>query len=354
MVSRYLFFDESGNTGQKLIDEAQPSYSLASHAFSDSRSEQVLNEYFGDSQADELKYSSLKKSARYRDRLLDLLSGPLADELESIFVFFADKIYSLVIKFFEFTSENKMDSLQMNFYQDGYHVAVANAAYYSLAQEPGKLASFAEAAYAILRNREVRKYPVVCSLLSRTGGLKNAPPDYLMLSRDEAKNYIPSIPEDALDLVPAGMLRSLEQWRARSTSEETLIVHHDESTLVEKSQPFIEYLGDGSRQHIRAKTGPKLADVQYPLKLQNIEFVRSEHSASVQLADIIAGFMNEYAQGGYAGKPAADEFVRGLEEAQGLHAVIPIPETDPDALGTRGTDARRTLNYFTSQLLQRS
>lgn len=177
-------------------------------------------------------------------------------------------------------------------------------------------------------------------------------PENLQLSREEARAHISRIPDGALDLVFPAILRTLEQWRARADVREGLVVHHDESNLVARAREAIEYLGHSDRDPISAKSGPKFADVEYPLELDSIRLVKSEKSAAIQLADIIAGFLTDFASGAYNEEERAVKFVEALGEAGSLHDVIPRPTTDPEELGLVGTDANKTLDYFATQMLE--
>ena len=57
-----VFFDESGNTGQNLIDEADPIFVLASCSFQVDEEEEVLS-HFQQFKGPELKFSRLRKTA---------------------------------------------------------------------------------------------------------------------------------------------------------------------------------------------------------------------------------------------------------------------------------------------------
>ena len=56
-----IFLDESGYTGEHLLDTDQPIFALASHHISERSCEELKRRFFGRVQARELKYSQLRR-----------------------------------------------------------------------------------------------------------------------------------------------------------------------------------------------------------------------------------------------------------------------------------------------------
>jgi hypothetical protein len=69
-----IFFDESGNTGQNLIDAADPIFVLASCSFQAEEEQEVLL-HFQQFKGPELKFSRLRKTAAGQKAVVAFLSS---------------------------------------------------------------------------------------------------------------------------------------------------------------------------------------------------------------------------------------------------------------------------------------
>lgn len=69
-----IFVDEAGYTGRNLLDPDQPIFSLASVNLQERECQEIKHRYFGFINANELKYSSVKKSPKQRESLLKFLT----------------------------------------------------------------------------------------------------------------------------------------------------------------------------------------------------------------------------------------------------------------------------------------
>ena len=68
--------DESGNTGQNLLDSEQPIFALASVLLTETDAGDLVTRVLGTS-GPEAKFTSLRRSRRGRARVLDLFNSPL-------------------------------------------------------------------------------------------------------------------------------------------------------------------------------------------------------------------------------------------------------------------------------------
>lgn len=69
-------FDESGNTGDNLLDRSQPIYTLASIQLAEDDAEALIDEAVP-SRDGELKYSSLRRSRVGREAIVRILGSDL-------------------------------------------------------------------------------------------------------------------------------------------------------------------------------------------------------------------------------------------------------------------------------------
>ncbi len=92
-----VFFDESGNTGQNLIDEADPIFVLASCSF-DTHEESNILSHFQQFKGRELKFSRLRKTATGRKAVFALLSSPEVTS-KTIAAFMIHKPFMVVTKY---------------------------------------------------------------------------------------------------------------------------------------------------------------------------------------------------------------------------------------------------------------
>lgn len=122
-----IYCDESGATGNKLMDPAQPMFSYASIAISHEEAKDCVDRILRDFrvQGGELKSKNLVKYNRGRKAITRVLEQQHERMLVSVY----DKKYSLACKLFEYIFEPTFSEINSLYYGIGFHKFVATILY---------------------------------------------------------------------------------------------------------------------------------------------------------------------------------------------------------------------------------
>ncbi|MFF6012114.1 DUF3800 domain-containing protein [Rahnella sp. R3(2024)] len=129
-MSQRIYFDESGFTGNNLLDQNQPFFSYASVATDEKESKEFIDyliEKYGINSG-ELKGSTLINSKKYQhavDEILTHFKGKMR-------VTISEKKYALSGKFFEYIFEPILADKSSLFYLNNFHRFISNYLYIEL------------------------------------------------------------------------------------------------------------------------------------------------------------------------------------------------------------------------------
>src|SRR5215470_17720469 len=118
---RKIYFDESGNTGQNLLDESTPVFVLASCSFKADEEQKVLS-HFQDFKGPELKFSRLRKTAAGQNAVVAFLES---DQVMSrtAAAFLIHKPFMVVTKYCDLVLEPSFRKAGVDFYKRGMNIA---------------------------------------------------------------------------------------------------------------------------------------------------------------------------------------------------------------------------------------
>src|ERR1035437_9135441 len=119
-----VFFDESGNTGQNLLDSDSPVFSLATCRFSPEKIRECAYIFDGHT-AIELKFTTLKRRPVGQERVLRFLQS-VAVHRENVAVYAIHKSFMIVTKYCDIVLEPYARSSGVDFYTRGRNIATAN------------------------------------------------------------------------------------------------------------------------------------------------------------------------------------------------------------------------------------
>ncbi|HXK40040.1 MAG TPA: hypothetical protein VJ837_04370, partial [Candidatus Paceibacterota bacterium] len=140
-------FDESGNSGQNLLDREQPIFALAGVLFSGEEVSEI-RELLGWADDEELHFVRLRKSKEGRARILKLLGSSFAtaDHVKTMGI---HKAFMVMTKIVDMLIEPVAYRDGVDLYEDGGHLATSNLMHITI---PSRLG---EEAYADLLQRFV-------------------------------------------------------------------------------------------------------------------------------------------------------------------------------------------------------
>jgi hypothetical protein len=283
-----IYCDESGTTGNKLMDPNQPLFSYASIAISHEEAKACVEKARRDYrvQASELKFGKLVSYNRGRQAITQILAQHHKHLLASVY----HKKYALAGKLFEYTFEPALADHNSLFYSIGFHRFVANMLFVYFQAR----AQFAEEIFQDFENlmRALNDEPA--KYLFGAVHLPETP--VLDLIRRFCAHNRRAIQEEldslrghgvgkwVLDLTASALFQHLAFWGTRYYQ---LDVYCDETKTLEGFWDLMKVM-IGREEKIYNKFLDREQPITFNLHKQ-VSTVKSSDNPGVQLADVAAG-----------------------------------------------------------------
>ena len=288
-------FDEAGNTGDNLLDEAQPVFCLGSVCSDESDAGALIADVLPDGRP-ELHFSQLRESAAGRRALLAALESQLIQPgLARVTPM--HKPFAVVARFFDYVIEPSLYERGLDVYDASIQTDFANALYRRgpaacgrelwdellrtfvhlvRSQSHAALESFLRAHSACTL---AASHPLVWRILREV-------PDRDEIARRVQLDQPHGIgARDLLDPVATSLVENCMTWPERLGRPVTVL--HDENAVVRRWRPLLQALSGASAREV---VGPYWAErMPLPLRITEIRVVHSHTSPLVQLADLVAG-----------------------------------------------------------------
>ncbi|RYB70168.1 hypothetical protein D7289_13405 [Legionella pneumophila] len=308
-----IYFDESGNTEQGFKDKIQPCITFASHNFSEKNCKKILESYFPQTQAKEVKYSKLGKKGRI-DKCYNVLLE-LKNNGDSCF-----KVYSVYKPLFLFHSFLTLfhDSAYEKKFPDKSHItgdpdwafSRMHDLWFHFIRIKGLeyILKLIELYSSFIEKRSERGYE---SLIKHIEILKNkcghAALIYNWILNTTFENCVKLINGESfqdetvkpswLDTTLPCVYQLLNHWTYFFDGNNFDVVH-DVSWVLKKREWIINKLQGIARDKPRISNS-KVQDMcfyVFPdyLPIHSFEFENSENYAALQIADLVAGLINEF------------------------------------------------------------
>ncbi len=317
-----IFVDESGFTGNDLLNADQPYFVLSSVSISDFEAKHIVDavkKNFG-IKAQELKAGKLLKTSRGRDAvnyIFHNLKGRYA-------LSYNHKIYALCCKFFEYVFEPVLKDNNYFFYEKKFHLFISNTLY-AFFVAGDKAAS--EILISFAKMMREKDFDTLRSLLEKSPSTN--PDDVFCHIVDFMEGYAQEINEELdgfgapddigkwiLDLSNSALWSLLRHW---SESHLELVVVCDSSKPLNDSSHRLDVMiGRTDRPKIFHPVKGFISPV-FNLK-KEIDFKDSKESEGVQLADIMAS------SAVYAIKEKDRDLLNMVKRGMIEECIIPAPE----------------------------
>ncbi len=339
-----VYFDESGNTGQNLLDEADPIFVLASCSFQAGEEQELASHFRQLPQFNlpELKFKSLRKSPAGQRAVLTFLNSAAVTSATAAAVVF-HKPYMVVTKYCDLVLEPSMRKAGVDFYARGLNIATANLLTTTMPVflNPRTWSDFLALFVRVVRERS----PILFNLWRQSAELihshlelaqsemaHNIAPVLLMDSPDE---FLRTLSDDELDPFVSAYHFMAGHWGQMLGSSFDLIA--DDSKVVTKQRERLLKLSDPNLND--ARVGHDRRTIEYPLKVADIIEVDSMIHRQVQIADILAGAIACAAKARVKaplqqGTFAHDIFAICFEKGLIINGLWPSHVLDPKQLGT--------------------
>lgn len=283
-----VYFDESGFTGNKLLDVQQPIFCYASVVIEDEEAkllvEYIIKKY--KIQNGEIKGGKLVKKNKGRraiDEILTALHGKMK-------VSVSDKKYALAGKFFEYIFEPSLARINSIFYQLNFHKFVSTMLYLELVNNQTAAEYLFEEFEELMRSGDFTNLKLLFGghtddRLTQTMGyiltftLKNK-----TNVEKELDGYIgEGSGKWSLDLTNTSLYTLLSDW---GQSYETLTAYCDKSKPLETDHELLDAMV-GREDKVYSTFGDQRIPITFNLT-ESINLVDSQDYAGVQLADAVA------------------------------------------------------------------
>lgn len=282
-----VYFDESGFTGNRLLDSQQPIFSYAAVVIDDDKAialvDHIIKKY--KIQNGEIKGGKLVKNNKGRraiDEILTSLNGKMR-------VSVSDKKYALAGKFFEYIFEPSLARLNSVFYKLNFHKFVSTMLYLEFVSRGAYAEELFEEFESLMRTGDFEGLKTLFSLGS--DGLSQTM-EYIFAFAVKHKNDVVKeldgyIGEGAgkwsLDLTNTSLHTLLADW---GQSYKTLTAYCDKSKPLEADQEILNNM-IGRTERIFSTFGDQEIPITFNLT-ESINLVDSKDFAGVQLADAVA------------------------------------------------------------------
>lgn len=352
-----IFVDESGYTGEDLLNIEQPFFTLASLNLSELDCKELKGRFFNKVQATELKYSSLSRRPRQQKLILDFLKE-LSFKPELVKFIYAHKQYVLVTKMVEILVEPVTHEDGLDLYDRGANIALSNLIYYTFPVLGGEvffqklLRNFQN----MIRFRTEQSYkaffePLFCQEYPQELD------ELLVLFRESHNKFGYNLLStlDNLDIAFSSTLSLMSHWR--QDLDDDIILIHDNSSAMAKQKKIWDAIVDPNVPPI--VVGYDRRQTQFPIRVVKTCSEDSKNWDGLQLVDILAGAYTRCIKWLSEGKQSDDKFGMSLAEIMSDSfygdPIFPQFLFTPEELGIVGINSSiNSIDHISNLLIQNS
>ena len=277
-----FYLDETGFTGEDLLAADQPVFVQASNDLTEDEASTLIASSFGQTQAQELKYSRARRSPAGRQAVLSLVRW-LSASPERAATWIAHKEYAMVIMLVEWWMEPLAYSSGLNLYENGANHATANMLFITLGSfwpasfRRELLLHFQRMFRARMAERfgECRRFVEKARRVAtpqQDGILQYLWPTFELLGLQ----HVQSLPQRVLDIALPGLILFGHTWRERHPGPWVLV--HDNSTSMAKQRWLWDALSSMDMPAARFENPHTTAT--FPMNVISSHFAELRNNAS--------------------------------------------------------------------------
>jgi len=347
-----ISFDESGNTGQDLLNKDQKAFVLASVCFADEETDK-LQTIFKD--CAEIHFKNLRKSKAGREQILEFINHELITE-QNIMCSISNKEYVVVAQIIDQLVETFLHKNNIDIYQYGLNLTYTNSFYYF-----GKFLWNKELFHAVLRSfvqmiRDKDEQSVIdfYSALNSLYNDNDTKESEILIPIIYSSHYIDEIlkavDKFTLDVTLPSFMVICDKWYNKTGNK--LRVHFDNSKQIEYYKDYVEFTRTINSEKVEVGYGSRV--MTFPTQIESLELVDSENNISIQFADLIAStiaFM-------YNNKnPKQEPFVEEIRnskllELSNYHIIWPAPKVTPEDLEMTDGNGINMLDFLAQKITE--
>lgn len=351
-----LYFDESGNSGDNLLDESQPSYLLLSHDYTEEEARIILQPLMKLSKAAELHFKTIKKYSSRQKALLACINHPLIQP-DRIFFYVAHKDFMITIQLVDKLVETLLYDHDIDIYKEGLNLSTANILYI-MGTTAWDKQLFKEMCVRFVKwvrqpdlEHRTAFYAAVLKLYDTLPTQEDRDLLGLVLhSSPYAQEIEDSFGTYSIDATLSCFVAHCTHWATKYGGPFDVTV--DDSKQLDYWNEMIHFLtkevqdgevGYGSRKH------------KYPLLINSLQQMSSKGSPQIQLADLLASSLNQVFVCKIKG--ASDSFTEALLMTP-LTEIIgnqmwPTTAVTPEALDMLDTSGQNALDFIANAAMKK-
>ncbi len=321
-----IAFDESGNTGQNLIDPVQRYYVLASINLSDEEVESSYELMRGN--ANELHFVKMKKYNNSRKSIIEFLNLDLITDSKVKFSF-SDKKFTIIGHLIDLLISRGALKQQIDVFRNGLDFILQNAFLKSciIHDDQKLLMKVLNMFVLIIREKNISLKDDFYNLVKQFKSLKSDGNDkvifdFLLNSESEFEKIINSTNKYTLDPTLSTFLVLADLWSKEINQEYEVI--HDKSKQMEHWSPRIKFLSENMISTDEWDT----CNFKFPLNQNNFTIRDSVDYKRIQLADIIASSIS-FKLNQNQSKNDYIHFANSIGESKlfslNFHSIKPVP-----------------------------
>ncbi|HLO46001.1 MAG TPA: DUF3800 domain-containing protein [Leadbetterella sp.] len=354
MSTETIYIDESGNTGQDLLNEEQKVFVLASNNFSiDALNE--LSLLFSNNS--ELHFYKLKNSEQGRAALIKFINHPLISE-ENIICSIDHKELCTVGQLVDQIMEPVFYDNGIDIYKNGYNISLTNVIfhfgnfYWDKALFKDLLNSFLKMMRTKTPDSVSDFYEKIVILYHLDTTIHNEILDPLISSRYNIENVLGNVNKFTIDNTLSSFYVLCDLWHKKT--DKKLNIFHDNSKQISHYKEYIEFTKtlDIPKQEI----GFGNRKMTFPTQIESLELVDSQNHLGVQISDLIAStltfmFNNK--------KIKHEKFVNEIKKSRLLnlhnsHTIWPRSDISPKDLGMENGSGQNVLDFLAIEMKKNS
>ena len=289
---RSVYFDESGNTGDWLLDPQQPFFALAGVCFSPEE-EAAAFECFKSVQLTELKFTKLRKSSNSQKAVRKFLEKDFVSR-NTAGGYIVEQPHMVITKYCDLVLEPSIRATGANFYENGMNIALSNMLAMTMPVVAGAemWRGFLNSFIKCVRSREAKDFldwrtftrqlwEKLCAAGQEDFAVYLVP----VLELRSSTQLFRTIMKDEMNPALPSFVVLLDYWG--QTLADRFEAVCDESKALDEQRDLLEGLSD--LQNRTAVVGYDRRKMRFPLPMSVLRFADSKIEKQIQLADVVAG-----------------------------------------------------------------
>lgn len=346
---RFIYCDEHGNTGERLLDAEQPIFILASNDYDCVEARELVQGLLSQG-APEAKFKTLKKTPAGRARLMRLLVDPRLNS-SRIAAFVIDKRYLVFTKLVDMVMETLLHEGGVDLYQRGANLSTANMMYFVVPTFCGESATdvMLDAFVQLVRRRELehmRGYVEAGEALVEAC-MDPETKDFLrpFFSAKLMPHWLPDQPDNALDPAIPSLFNLIDTWGRRKI-ERFQVIHDRSKPIIASEEYFMRLMAQANEAS--TLVGYDRRKFLFPLRADGLRHEDSASYPQLQLADVCAGAIAHYLRCRRIGE--MDDLCGVMDASKALEwvvgAVVPSPAVTPEDLDIHDESGSNPIDPF--------